>query len=119
MQTAKNLFLWRSRSYVRKAVEVPIALYADLIWGKRREMEIYLNVVEWGPGIFGIEAAARHYFGASAKALTARQAALLAASLPNPGVRDPSRPSRLMEALARTVAVRARASGAYTDCLYR
>ncbi|MEX0853847.1 MAG: monofunctional biosynthetic peptidoglycan transglycosylase [Bauldia sp.] len=117
MQSAKNLFLWQSRSYLRKALEIPIALYADLIWGKEREIEIYLNVVEWGPAIFGIEAAARHYFGTSAKALTARQAALLAVTLPNPGVRDPRRPSRLMETLAGTVAQRARFSGAYVDCL--
>ena len=118
MQTAKNLFLWQSRSYLRKAIEVPIALYADLVWGKRRLTEIYLNVVEWGPGIFGIEAAARHYFGTPAKALTANQSALLAVSLPNPLARDPARPSRAVRALARTVAARARASGAYIDCLY-
>ncbi len=118
MQVSKNLFLWNSRSYLRKAVEMPIALYADFVWGKQREMEIYLNVVEWGPGVFGAEAAARRYFKRGADQLTAGQAALLAASLPNPWVRDPSRPSAALQALARTIAERARMSGAYIDCLY-
>ena len=118
MQTVKNLFLWTSRSYLRKAIEMPIALYADLLWGKKREMEIYLNVVEWGPGVFGAEAAARHYFKRSAKDLTAGQSALLAAALPNPNIRNPARPTRRLQALARTIAARARASGAYIDCFY-
>jgi monofunctional biosynthetic peptidoglycan transglycosylase len=119
MQTVRNLFLWRSRSYVRKGLEIPLALYGDLVWGKRRELEIYLNIVEWGPGIFGVEAAARHYFGVAAKSLNPRQSALLAVTLPNPAARDPAHPSRLMESLAGTVAARARAAGAYVDCLYR
>ena len=118
MQSVKNLFLWPSRSYLRKGVEMPMALYADLIWGKRREMEIYLNVAEWGPGIFGAEAAARHYFHRSAKDLTAGQAALLAAALPNPGERDPAHPAPGLQGLASTIAARARVAGAYIDCLY-
>ena len=93
MQTVRNLFLWTSPIYVRKALEIPIALYADLIWTKRRMMEIYLNIAEWGPNIFGIEAAAQHYFGRSAKDLTANQAALLAVTLPNPTGRNPAKPS--------------------------
>ncbi len=117
MQAAKNLFLWPSRSYLRKSVEMPLALYADFIWGKRREMEIYLNIVEWGPGIFGIEAAARHYFNRSAASLTANQAALLAAALPNPEERNPAHPTAGMRSFAGTIAERARQSGGYTDCL--
>ena len=117
MQAAKNLFLWPSRSYLRKSVEMPIALYADFIWGKRREMEVYLNIVEWGPGIFGIEAAARHYFNRSAATLTANEAALLAAALPNPDERNPAHPSAGMRSIAGTIAERARQSGGYTDCL--
>jgi monofunctional glycosyltransferase len=93
MQTAKNVFLWSSRSYIRKAIEIPLALYLDLVWGKRRTMEVYLNVAEWGQGIFGAEAAARHHFGKSARELTRREAALLATALPNPLLRDPARPS--------------------------
>jgi monofunctional glycosyltransferase len=118
MQAAKNLFLWNSRSYFRKAVEMPIALYADAVWGKQREIEIYLNIVEWGPGIFGVEAAAQHYFKRAANKLTATQSSLLAAALPNPAVRDPSRPTSAHQALARTIAERARTAGAYIDCLY-
>ena len=118
MQTVRNLFLWQSRSYVRKGLEIPLALYADLVWGKRRTMEIYLNVAEWGPRIFGIEAAARAYFGRSAKDLTARQAALLAVALPNPLGRNPARPSRPMQSRARVIEARARASGAYITCLF-
>ena len=117
MQTVKNLFLWQSRSYLRKAIEVPLALYADAVWGKRRTMEIYLNVVEWGPGIFGVEAAAQHYFGRPASRLTGSQSALLAATLPNPDARDPVQPTRNLSAIAGRIAGMARASGAYTGCL--
>ena len=93
MQTAKNLFLWPSRSYIRKGLELPVALYLDLIWPKRRMMENYLNIAEWGEGVFGAEAAARRYFGKSARDLTRREAALLATALPNPFRRNPARPS--------------------------
>ena len=85
-QTAKNLFLWQGRSVIRKALEFPLALWLDLVLGKRRLMEIYLNIAEWGPnGEFGAEAAARHAFDRSARELGPREAALLAAILPNPG----------------------------------
>ena len=100
MQTAKNLFLWTSRSYVRKALELPIALYLDLIWSKRRVLEVYLNIAEWGDGVFGAEAAARRHFGKSARDLNRREAALLATSLPNPIARIASRPGTRQRALA-------------------
>jgi len=118
MQTVRNLFLWQSPSYLRKALEIPLALYSDLVWSKQRTMEIYLNIAEWGPNVFGIEAAAQHHFGRSAKDLTANQSALLAVTLPSPRVRDPAKPSRQMKALARTVAARVKASGGYIECLY-
>ena len=117
MQTVKNLFLWPSRSYIRKAIEMPLALYADLVWGKRRTMEIYLNVVEWGPGVFGAEAAAQHYFGRPASRLTAAQSAHLAATLPNPSARNPAAPSRNLTSIANRIAGRAGAAGAYIGCL--
>ncbi|MEP1207228.1 MAG: monofunctional biosynthetic peptidoglycan transglycosylase [Rhizobiaceae bacterium] len=117
MQTVKNLFLWPDRSYLRKMLEVPLALYTDLIWSKRRMMEIYLNIAEWGPGQYGIEAAARHHFNRSAKKLTRRQAALLAVALPNPAARNPRKPGRGLDRLARLVEKRARQSGAYIKCL--
>ena len=93
MQTVKNVFLWPGRSYIRKAVEIPLALVLDTLWGKRRMMEIYLNVAEWGDGIYGAQAASRHWFGKDASRLTRSEAALLAAVLPNPITRSAGRPS--------------------------
>ncbi|CAE6937978.1 Peptidoglycan polymerase that catalyzes glycan chain elongation from lipid-linked precursors [Vibrio sp. B1REV9] len=83
-QTAKNVFLFPSHSYIRKAYELYFALLMEAMWGKERILEVYLNVVEFGPGIYGAEAAAQNYFGISAKRLSARQAARLAVVLPNP-----------------------------------
>ena len=100
-QTAKNLFLWQSRSFVRKALEFPLALWLDLVLPKRRIMEIYLNIVAWGPnGEFGIAAAARRDFNRQPRDLTAQEAALLAASLPSPGRRDPRAPKPALRRLA-------------------
>src|SRR5690606_29465306 len=111
------LFLWPSRSYVRKSFEVPLAYLTDLIWSKRRMLEIYLNIVEWGEGIYGIGAAARQYFNKTPDRISAREAALLAAALPNPTVRDPARPTRGYAALARTIQARARGAGPYVACV--
>ena len=117
MQTVKNLFLWPSRSFVRKALEMPLALVADLAWPKRRTIEIYLNVVEWGPGIYGAEAAARHHFGKPARALGPAEAAQLAAVLPNPLERSAGRPGSLTRRLAARVGARMRAIGGYLECI--
>jgi monofunctional biosynthetic peptidoglycan transglycosylase len=92
MQTVKNLFLWSPRSYVRKVIEVPLAHLMTLLWPKKRTIEVYLNIVEWGPGIYGAEAASRHYFNKSASALSAHESALLAAALPSPLTRNPGKP---------------------------
>jgi monofunctional glycosyltransferase len=100
MQTVKNVYLWHGQSYVRKAIEIPLALTVDTLWGKRRVMEVYLNVAEWGPGVFGAEAAARRYFNVSAAQLTPAQAARLAAALPNPVTRTPARPNRFAQRVA-------------------
>ncbi|WP_181459264.1 monofunctional biosynthetic peptidoglycan transglycosylase [Rhizobium sp.] len=118
MQTAKNLFLWNSRSFVRKAMELPLAVTADFVWSKRRLMEIYLNIAEWGPGIYGIEAAARYHFKVPASKLTSRQAALLAVSLPNPIDRNAGKPGRGLRSLAGVIERRARSSGEYIRCIY-
>lgn len=83
-QTAKNVFLWNGGGYVRKGLEAWFTLVSETIWGKRRTMELYLNVAEWGDGLFGAEAAAQGRFGKSAKDLTKQDAALLAAVLPSP-----------------------------------
>ncbi|SOC37849.1 monofunctional biosynthetic peptidoglycan transglycosylase [Rhizobium subbaraonis] len=118
MQTVKNLYLWNGRSFVRKALELPLAMAADTIWSKRRLMEIYLNVAEWGPGIYGIEAAAQHHFDVPASKLSRRQAALLAVSLPNPIDRNAGKPGRGLQRLAVVIERRASRSGEYIKCLY-
>ena len=117
MQTAKNLLLWPSRSYIRKGLELPLALWLDLAWSKRRMMEIYLNIAEWGEGIFGAEAAARAYFRKSAKDLTRREAALLAKALPSPLRRNPGRPSPGHRRLADRVGGQIDLAGPGTACL--
>lgn len=117
MQTVKNLYLWQGRSYIRKAVELPYAIYLDLVASKARIMEIYLNIAEWGPGIYGAEAAARHHFGKSTRELTARQAALLAVTLPNPHVRTPGKPSAALSRLAARIERRASHAGSYNHCV--
>ncbi len=91
MQTVKNIFLWPGRSYLRKCFEWAMAPIAGLIWGKRRTLELYLNVIEWGPGIYGIESAARFHFKKSATHLSPHEAASLAAILPNPRKLSPLR----------------------------
>ncbi|HEY0599170.1 monofunctional biosynthetic peptidoglycan transglycosylase [Brevundimonas sp.] len=83
-QTAKNVFLWPGRDWVRKGLEAGYTVLIETLWGKRRVMEIYLNVAEWAPGVYGAEAAARHWFGKSAADLSPREAARLAAILPSP-----------------------------------
>ncbi|MGI6245984.1 MAG: monofunctional biosynthetic peptidoglycan transglycosylase [Pseudochelatococcus sp.] len=115
MQTVKNLVLWPGRSYVRKGLEVPLSLFADMIWSKRRMMENYLNIAEWGDGLFGAEAAARRYFGKSAGSLTRREAALLAAALPNPLQRNPAKPARFHARAANAIVIRM--PNEYTGCL--
>ncbi len=87
-QTTKNVFLWQGRSWPRKALEAVLTPAVELVWSKRRILEVYLNVAEMGEGIFGVEAAAQAYFGVTAADLTAVQAARLAAVLPNPKDRD-------------------------------
>jgi monofunctional biosynthetic peptidoglycan transglycosylase len=117
-QVAKNLFLWPGRSFVRKALELPLALWIDLVLGKRRVLEIYLNVAEWGPsGEFGVEAGSRYAFGKSARDLNASQAALLAAVLPNPRERDAQRPGPGLQRLAGLYVSRAARAPDAANCL--
>ncbi len=117
MQTVKNLFLWTGRAWIRKAAEVPLALYGELVLPKRRIMEIYLNLVEWDTGVYGAAAAAEHYFGVSAAELTPTQAARLAAILPAPETRDAANPGPGTRRIARTIAARAEKSGPYVACV--
>lgn len=93
MQCARSVFLWPARTYVRKAFELYFTGLIELLWSKQRILEVYMNVVEWGDGVYGAEAAARRFFRVSASRLTARQAALLAAALPSPRRSNPAAPS--------------------------
>jgi monofunctional glycosyltransferase len=119
MQTAKNLFLWPGRSVIRKGLEIGMALVLGKAWSKARTIEVYLNIAEWGEGVFGIEAAAQRYFRKSASQLDAREAALLATSLPNPIKRDAAHPTAFQRRLAASVMLRARDRAASLSCLPR
>jgi monofunctional biosynthetic peptidoglycan transglycosylase len=117
MQTVKNLFLWTNRSWIRKGLEFPLALYAELVLSKKRIMEIYLNIAELGEGIYGAAAASEHYFGVPPAKLSAEQAARLAAILPAPIQRNAAKPGKQTRAAARRIAGRAAKSGAYVGCV--
>jgi monofunctional glycosyltransferase len=102
-QTAKNVFLWPNRSYVRKGLEAYFTVLIELIWGKRRIMEVYLNVAEWGPGIYGAEAASQYYFGKHADRLTRNEAARLISILPSPKKWSPTKQGRKLSRKSRNV----------------
>ena len=110
-QTAKNAFLWPGRSYVRKGLEAYFTLLIEALWGKPRIMEVYLNIAEMGPGIYGVEAAAQHYFHVRAARLTPQQASRIAAILPQPIKRDAAAPGRYVKRYARRIERRARVVG--------
>nr|MBI1230438.1 monofunctional biosynthetic peptidoglycan transglycosylase [Cytophagales bacterium] len=95
-QTAKNVFLWQGRNLFRKGLEAYFTLLIEGIWGKRRIMEVYLNVIEMGEGIYGIEAAAQHYYKKPAKEISRQQAAYIAAVLPNPRRWNPTKPTNYL-----------------------
>jgi monofunctional biosynthetic peptidoglycan transglycosylase len=120
MQVARNLFLWNGQSAFRKALEVPLAFYIDLVMPKRRIMEIYLNIAEWGPdGQFGIAAGSRHAFGIVPQNLDWRTATLLVTALPNPVLRQPARPSDNMARIAAIIEDRVRQFGDRASCVGR
>lgn len=103
-QTVKNVYLWHGRSYVRKALEALITPAMEAVWSKRRVLEVYLNVAEFDEGVFGVQAAATHYFGKDAADLSAREASRLAAILPNPKGRDAANPSEFVRRRAASIA---------------
>lgn len=117
MQTVKNLVLWPERSYARKALEVPLAYVMTLLLPRARIVEIYLNIAEWGGGTFGIGAAAAHHFDKPAADLGAREAALLAAALPNPHVRNAGRAGPRTRGLAARIEERARENTGAAACI--
>jgi len=102
-QVVKNVFLWQGRSWSRKALEALLTPVVEIVWSKRRIVEVYLNVAEFDEGVFGIEAAAQHYFGVAAADLSAVQAARLAAILPDPKGRSASRPSSFVRSRAASI----------------
>jgi len=116
-QTAKNLFLWPGRSFLRKGLELPLALWIDLVLPKWRVLEIYLNVAEWGPnGQFGAETGSRYAFNKSARSLTPREAALLAAVLPNPRRRSAKQPGPAVRRLAAIYEARGAVQASLAFC---
>lgn len=117
MQTTKNLFLWNAKSYIRKIIELPLTLAIELVWPKHRILEIYLNVAEWGPGIFGAEAAAQYHFNKPASRLGEREAAQLAASLPNPIIREAGDPGPRTARKASVIQSRMRNAGDAAKCV--
>jgi monofunctional biosynthetic peptidoglycan transglycosylase len=120
MQVVKNLYLWPSKSYVRKAIEIPLTYLMEMLWPKRRIMEVYLNIAEWGPGIFGVEAASQFHFNKPASRLSEREAARLAVALPNPLMRDAGDPGPQTLRLASEIQSRMRqASLSQTACVLR
>lgn len=102
-QTAKNVFLWQGKSWFRKGLEVYFTFLIETFWSKERIMEVYLNVIEMGRGIYGAEAASRQYFKKSAENLSQYEAALIVASFPNPLGRNPAKPSRYLKQRARSI----------------
>ena len=120
MQVARNLFLWNGQSVIRKALEIPLALYIDLVMPKRRIMEVYLNIAEWGPdGQFGVASGAEHAFGVEPQSLDYRTATLLVTALPNPLVRLPGRPSANMTRIAGIIEERVKQYGERASCVGR
>lgn len=116
MQLAKNLFLWPGGGLIRKGIEAYLTVYLETLLPKRRILELYLNVAEWGPGIYGAEAAARAHFGKSAAELSAREGALLAAVLPNPRRWSAARPTDYINRRAGTLQTRVRQLGPLLAC---
>lgn len=102
-QVVKNVFLWHGRSWARKAMEAVLTPVVELVWSKQRILEVYLNVAEFDDGVFGVQAAAQHYFGVDARDLTALQAARLAAVLPDPKGRSASKPSTFVKSRTRAI----------------
>lgn len=118
MQVAKNLLLWNGWGWLRKPFEIPLALLVDRVWSKQRILEAYFNIAEWGPnGEFGVEAGARRAFGKSAARLSAHEAALLVAMLPNPHTRDARRPNARVARVAGIIQRRAARSPELADCI--
>lgn len=120
MQVSRNVFLWTGGGVVRKALEAPLALSLDAAWSKRHILEIYLNIAEWGPGVFGAEAAAHYYFHKPAAQLSSSEAARLAAILPNPIRWNAAKPTAYIERRAGVIQTRMlQLNRTQMDCIAR
>lgn len=119
MQTVKNLYLWHNRSYLRKILEFPLTLYTNTFWSKRHTLETYLNIAEWGPNIFGVEAASQYYFKKSSMNLSLQEAALLASALPNPTMRNPAQPSLIHQNLSKAIVHRVKNNDTIAECIFK
>ncbi len=117
MQVSRNLFLWQGKSLLRKALEIAIAPIMDFVWPKRRILEVYLNIAEWGPGRFGAETGALYHFNQSANRLNRSQATLMASALPNPRFRRPGTPSAALKRRARRLQARTKRLTPLMSCL--
>ena len=117
MQVARNVFLWPNQDPLRKALEVPLTYSIEYLWGKRRIMEVYLNIAEWGPGVYGIEAAARHHFKKSARKLTRAEVFRLVSILPSPRRWNPKAPSRWARGRVASLGMRIAQLGPLTQCV--
>ncbi|MBK8174055.1 MAG: monofunctional biosynthetic peptidoglycan transglycosylase [Rhodospirillales bacterium] len=117
MQTAKNILLWPGRDPARKLIEAALTPQIEALWSKQRILEVYLNVIEMGPGIYGAEAAAQHYFNKPASALNRQEATLIAAVLPNPRAFSPTRPSPFVTRQASRIVRRIGQLGPLLDCI--
>ena len=117
MQVARNLFLWPGGGFIRKGIEAPLALTIDFLWPKQRIIEVYLNIVEWGDGIYGADAAAHAFFRTDAAHLSRHDAALLAAVLPNPRRWSPAKPTHYIAERGGVIAARIDKLDGYFDCL--
>ena len=105
-QCARSIFLWQGRSWIRKGLESYYTVWMELLLSKRRILELYANVIEMGDGIYGVEAASKHYFGVSARGLTREQSAMLAAVLPNPKGWNPNKPGPTLRMRQRRILAR-------------
>ncbi len=117
-QTAKNAFLWPGRTWIRKGLETWMTFYVEALWSKSRILEMYLNIAEWGPGVYGAEAAARHHFDKSAADLSPYEGALLATILPSPLKWSASEPGPYVQSRSRVILGRAARLGPLANCLY-
>lgn len=118
MQVSKNLFYWPLPTMLRKPLEIPMAVWIDFVWSKQRVIEVYMNIAQFGKGVYGAEAAAQYYFKKPSSKLTSAEAARLASILPSPVKRNAAKPSGYVKKYSGSIKARAAGSREYTSCIY-